>query len=81
MVALVIEVRPDFVTKKLTMKGVEYEESWYNDECKNPITKQLRERYPDMSEYDMELAEEALCSNIDAAQEALQDLEDFFESF
>ena len=37
MVALVIEVRPDFVTKKLTMNGVEYEESWYNDECKNPI--------------------------------------------
>ncbi len=81
MAKLDIEVRSGWIIRRLTINGVEYEEVEIKGECKDPITKQLRLHYPAISEYDFELVEQALCSDIDDAQDALQDLEDDFETF
>lgn len=82
MAALDIEVRPDWIVRKLTINGKEYEELENRDgSCKNPIAKQLRADYPDISEGDIELVEQVLCADVDYAQDALEDLEDYFETF
>lgn len=82
MATLDIEVRPDWIVRKLTINGKEYEElENRNGSCNNSIAKQLIREYPSISESDLELIEQVLCADVDDAQDALEDLEDYFETF